>query len=304
MTVRDHDREVTMTLDTTPRLDIHGTIEALAAINRTPDLGGITREVYTPEYGDALELTARFMTERGLETRIDPAGNLIGRWEGTDPTLPRVLTGSHVDTTLNAGRYDGVVGVLGGVEAVAGLVAAGQAPRRTIEVIAFAGEEPRFGAGCIGSQLMAGRLSRADLDRLTDRDGVTVTEAMRAAGLEPDDAENARVPAAEIHAIVELHIEQGARLERQGCGLGVVTAIAAAHDLQITLHGEARHAGATPMGQRHDASLGAAELALAVERIALAARSGTTVGTVGMLEIAPGARERHSRDGVARRRRP
>jgi len=273
---------------TTLRAGLHDAIEELARFNSAPELGGITREVHTPEYVMAREFVASRMAAHGLQARVDAVGNLIGTLEGADPGLPRVVTGSHIDTTLNAGRYDGVVGVLGGVEAVARL-AAGPRPRRTVEVIAFAGEEPRFGMGCLGSRLMNGRLRRADLDRLHDARGVTLAAALRETGLEPDRAEEARVPAADVYAVVELHVEQGGFLESEGVRLGVVTRIAAAHDLQIKINGRAVHSGATPMRLRQDALAGAAEVTLSVERLARESSSGTTVGTVGVLTPHPGA---------------
>jgi hydantoinase/carbamoylase family amidase len=200
-----------------------------------------------------------------------------------------VLTGSHVDTTLNAGRYDGVLGVLGAIDAVHRLRASGLAPRRSIELVAWAGEEPRFGTGCVGSRAAAGHLARADLDRLCDRDGTSMAEALRGAGLDPDRIEEARIDPDGVHALVELHIEQGAVLEEAGESIGVVTAIAAPHDLRLTLGGSATHAGATPMHLRRDALVGAAEAIAALERLARASPSGTTVGTVGVLRVRPGA---------------
>lgn len=274
--------------ETVSTVGLHDAIDELAQFNQAPELGGITREVYTPEYDLARDFVAAQLSARELPTRIDAVGNLIGALEGSEPDLPRVMTGSHIDTTLNAGRYDGVVGVLGGIEALA-RIAAGPRPRRTIELIAFAGEEPRFGRGCIGSQMMAGRLQRRDLDLLRDRDGVTVAQALTAAGLDPEQAEEARVPPADVHAMLELHIEQGGRLESEGVPLGVVTRIAAAHDLRIEITGRAVHSGATPMHLRHDALAGAAEATLSVERIAAGSASGTTVGTVGILSALPGA---------------
>jgi hydantoinase/carbamoylase family amidase len=269
-------------------LELHEAIEALARLNAAPHLGGITREVYTPLYELAIELVAAQMSARGLATRIDSVGNLIGSLAGTAPGLPRVLTGSHIDTTLNAGAYDGVVGVLGGIEAL-GRIAAGPPPRRTLEVVAFAGEEPRFGMGCIGSRLMAGRLERGSLETLHDRDGVTLAEALRATGRDPDLFGEARVELSGLHAVVELHIEQGGTLENEGIPVGVVTRIAAAHDLRIEITGRAVHSGATPMHLRHDALAGAAEVTLSLERIARTSTTGTTVGTVGLLAAQPGA---------------
>jgi hydantoinase/carbamoylase family amidase len=268
---------------------LHDAIAELAGFNDDPAAGGITREVYTPTYAAALEVVMGWMGDVGLEVRLDAVGNLFGRWEGSEPGAPLVLTGSHVDTTLNAGRYDGVLGVLGAIEAVRSLRAAGTAPRRSIEIVAWAGEEPRFGTGCVGSRAAAGELERADLDRLCDRAGVSMAEALRGAGFDPDRLADARIDPATIHALVELHIEQGAVLESAGESIGVVTAIAAPHDFRLTLRGAATHAGATPMNLRRDALAGAAEVMLVLERLAQESPSATTVGTVGVLRARPGA---------------
>ena len=264
-------------------------IAELAGFNDDPAAGGITREVYTPTYRAALDRVAGRMRDAGLAPRLDAVGNLFGRWEGTEPGAPAVLTGSHVDTTLNAGAYDGVLGVLGAIEAVHRLRADGFAPRRPLDVVAWAGEEPRFGTGCVGSRAAAGLLARAELDALRDRDGVSMAEALRAAGLDPDAVGEAVIDPAAVHALVELHIEQGVVLEAAGEPLGVVTAIAAPHDVRLTLRGAATHAGATPMGLRRDALAGAAEVIAAVERLARDSSSGTTVGTVGVARVRPGA---------------
>jgi hydantoinase/carbamoylase family amidase len=269
--------------------DLDDAIAELARFNDDPDAGGITREVYTPTYAAALEWVAERMRAAGLEARLDAVGNLFGRWAGAEPDAPIVLTGSHVDTTLNAGRYDGVLGVLGAIAAVRALRANGVAPRRSIEVVAWAGEEPRFGTGCVGSRAAAGELERADLDRLRDRKGVSMADALRQAGFDPDRLADARIDPATIHALVELHIEQGIVLETGGEQVGVVTAIAAPHDFRLTLRGAATHAGATPMELRRDALAGAAEAMLVIERLAQQSPSGTTVGTVGVLRARPGA---------------
>jgi hydantoinase/carbamoylase family amidase len=267
--------------------DLHERIEQLAGIDSDHEGGGLTREVYTPEYDRAVEFVSELMRDAGLVTRLDSAGNLFGRWEGTAPGEPRVLTGSHFDTTLNAGRFDGVVGVLGAIEAVRELRSAGFEPRRTIEVIGFAGEEPRFGAGCIGSRAMVGAITREQLNRMRDREGVSVAEAMRDRGLDPERLAHALLDSENVHAFVELHIEQGAVLESGGAQIGVVERIAAPHDLRVTLRGSAMHAGATPMRLRRDALAGAAEVVLELERLALASASGSTVGTVGVLRVSP-----------------
>ncbi len=268
---------------------LHKRIDQLARLQSEVLGAGITREVYTPAYTEATALVAEWMREAGLETRVDAAGNLFGRWSGSEPQLPAVWTGSHFDTTLNAGAYDGVLGVLGAITASAQLRAAGFVPRRTIEVIGFAGEEPRFGAGCIGSRAMIGALERSELDTMADRGGVTIAAAMRGVGLDPDRIGEAQFDPGTVAAFVELHIEQGAVLEQRGIPIGVVERIAAPHQLRLTLNGKARHAGSTPMALRLDALLGAAEVILAVERLARESPSGTTVGTVGTVEVEPGA---------------
>jgi hydantoinase/carbamoylase family amidase len=270
-------------------LNLHQQIEALAEIDSQHEGAGLIREVYTPEYAQAVRFVSDRMEEVGLEVREDSVGNLFGLWRGSSADLARVLTGSHFDTTLNAGKYDGVLGVLGAIEAIRQLRADGFSPTRSIEVVGFAGEEPRFGAGCIGSRAMVGTLSREDLDRMTDRSGVTVAEAMRASGLDPDRLYEALIDPATIDAQVELHIEQGAVLEHEGIALGVVEQIAAPHDLRVTITGVARHAGSTPMELRRDALAGASQLVLEVERLARESSSGSTVGTVGVLHISPGA---------------
>jgi hydantoinase/carbamoylase family amidase len=268
---------------------LHDRIAELAQLNDDPAAGGITREVYTPTYARARELVGGWMTAAGLEVRTDAVGNLFGRLPGAEPDAPLVLTGSHVDTTLNAGAYDGVLGVLGAIEAVEQLRADDAAPRRSIAVVAWAGEEPRFGTGCVGSRAAAGDLERADLDRLVDRDGISMADALRRDGRDPDRLDAARIDPASVHALVELHIEQGIVLETHGQPIGIVTAIAAPHDFTIALRGAATHAGATPMALRRDALAGAAEVVGEVERLARDSPSGTTVGTVGVARVRPGA---------------
>jgi hydantoinase/carbamoylase family amidase len=269
--------------------DLTAAIERVAQFNDDPEAGGITREVFTPTYAAALEWVAERMRAAGLATRVDAFGNLWGRSEGTDPRAPRVLTGSHIDTTLNAGRYDGVVGVLGGIEAVRAIRAEGLEPRHPIEIVAFAGEEPRFGSGCIGSRAIIGALASDAPERMRDRDGVTLAQALNEFGLDPARIGEARLDPSTVDAFVELHIEQGAVLETHGEPIGVVTAIAAPHDLRLVLRGAATHSGATPMSLRRDALAGAAEVMTVLERVARASSSGTTVGTVGVLRVRPGA---------------
>jgi ureidoglycolate amidohydrolase len=263
-------------------------IETLARISDAP-YPAVTRVLFTPpDLRARAHLRERF-AEAGLAVRQDAVGNVFARWEGTDPALAPVATGSHVDAIPEAGRFDGVVGVLGGLEAIRALRAAGHRPRRSIELIVFTAEEPtRFGIGCLGSRALAGVLDGPALAALRDAEGATLEEARAAAGLE-GPPEGARLAPGAYAAFVELHIEQGPELERAGLPLGVVTAIAAPATLRIELSGEGGHAGAVLMPDRHDPMLAGAEVILAVERAVLATGRPDTVGTVGLVQVAPGA---------------
>jgi hydantoinase/carbamoylase family amidase len=267
---------------------VNAQIEELSQINSDPAAGGITREVFTSEYMAANDYVSNLMQDAGLTVRLDAFGNLFGRLAGSDPSATAIMTGSHIDTTLNAGRFDGVLGVLGAIEAVRQLSSEGPT-LRPIEVVVFAGEEPRFGSGCIGSRVLIGQLSRQDLDTMKDRSGVSIAEAMRDVELDPDQVREARLDGSRVKAFVELHIEQGSVLERLGVPIGVVTHIAAPHDMVVTIRGAAAHAGATPMDARRDALAGAVEAAVELERLGRESPSGTTVATVGAISALPGA---------------
>jgi hydantoinase/carbamoylase family amidase len=278
-----------MTVSALPMRSIGEQLERLSGLNDDPLAGGITREVFTPTYMRANDYVMELMAEAGLATRVDAFGNLFGRIEGSDPSAAAVLTGSHIDTTLNAGAYDGVLGVLGAIEAVRALRETGWHPVRTVEVVCFAGEEPRFGSGCLGSRALTGSLTRGEVDTMRDGDGVSIAEAMHAVGLDPDRLDHARLDTSAVHAFVELHIEQAGVLEAAGISVGAVTHIAAPHDLLVRISGTAAHAGATPMSLRRDAFAGAAEAAVELERLARESPSGSTVGTIGIVHVGPGA---------------
>jgi ureidoglycolate amidohydrolase len=227
--------------------------------------------------------------EAELAVREDAVGNIFMRWEGRDPSLPAVATGSHTDAIPNAGRFDGVVGVLGGIEAIIALRRSGYAPRRPLEVIMFTAEEPtRFGIGCLGSRLLAGAISLEKARALRDSNGRSLEELRTAAGCK-GGLDPVRLPQDCYHAFVELHIEQGPLLERAGVPIGLVEHIAGPSSYRVVVHGEGGHAGAVLMPDRHDASLAAAEIALAVERAAKTTGSADTVGTTGVFRIEPGA---------------
>ncbi len=257
--------------------------DALAECSESPDR--LTRTYLTSEHRQANDLVLGWMREAGMEARQDAVGNVIGRYEGKATGLPALAIGSHLDTVRNAGRYDGMLGVIAGIACVEAL--AGERFDFAIEIIGFANEEgARFGATLTGSRAIAGTLDPASLDS-RDKQETTMADAMRAFGLDPSRIADASRPAGEIAAYVEVHIEQGPVLEDAGLPLGAVTAIAGATRVQVDLAGMAGHAGTTPMTLRRDALAGAAEAVLLVEK-----RCGETpglVGTVGRIEAAPGA---------------
>jgi ureidoglycolate amidohydrolase len=248
-----------------------------------------TRVVFTDADMRGRQFVSELCLEAGLELRSDPAGNTFARWAGTEPDLPAVGTGSHIDAIPNAGRFDGTVGVLGGLEAIRALQRAGFRPRRSIELVIFTSEEPtRFGIGCLGSRLMSGLLDPFAAAQLTDRDGMSLEQARQHAGF-TGALSDVRLPEGYYFAFVELHIEQGPILEARQVDIGVVTAIAAPASLRIWIEGEGGHAGAVLMHDRRDAFLAAAEIGLAVESAAHSTKAVDTVGTVGVCEVFPGA---------------
>jgi ureidoglycolate amidohydrolase len=263
-------------------------LETLAGFSDTP-APSVTRIVYTDTDRKARDFFKGLCIEAGFTVREDAMGNTFARWAGSDPNAPAIGTGSHFDALPYAGRYDGTVGVFGGLEALRALKRARFVPQRSLEVLLFTSEEPtRFGIGCLGSRFLCGQLDAAAGERLRDNDKKTLDEARTAAGFTGPLA-SVRLPSDYYEAFVELHIEQGPLLERDQIPLGVVTAIAAPASLRIMIEGQGGHAGAVLMPQRHDAFLAAAEIALAVERAVKSTGSIDTVGTAGVCDIFPGA---------------
>ncbi len=263
-------------------------LEYLARISDTP-YPSVTRVLFTSVDLRAREWLKLLYAEAGLLVREDAVGNTFARWEGTDHSLPAVATGSHIDAIPNAGRFDGVVGVLGGLEAIRALQRTGRRPRRSLELVMFTAEEPtRFGLGCLGSRLMAGTLSRERIDRLRDSQGLSVDDVCAQAYMR-GSLESTRLPKGCYDSFIELHIEQGPLLEQKKLPIGVVTAIAAPAALRIDLTGPGGHAGTVLMPDRHDPSLAAAEIMQAVEAAALATQSRDTVATCGLVQVLPGA---------------
>jgi len=263
-------------------------LNALGAISSEPP-PVVTRVVFTDADLRARDFVKSLCRSAGLELRADAVGNTFARWIGADPALPAVGTGSHMDALPNGGRYDGTVGVLGGLEAIRALQRCGFRPRRSIELLILTAEEPtRFGIGCLGSRLLTGSLDATAGHALKDAEGKSLNEVRTAAGF-TGPLSSVRMPEGYFSAFVELHIEQGPILERHNTDLGVVTAIAAPASLRITIEGEGGHAGAVLMPDRRDAFLAAAEIALAVEAAAQATGARDTVATVGVCQLFPGA---------------
>src|SRR5216684_3883533 len=224
-------------------------LETLAAISDA-EPPAVTRIVFTPADLKARAWVISRCEEAGLNVRQDAIGNIFARWNGADPAAPAVGTGSHIDAIPNAGKYDGVVGVLGGLEAIRALQRSGFRPKNSIELLVFATEEPtRFGIGCLGSRLLSGTLSAEAAAKLKDRDGESVDEVRRKAGFN-GNLQDVKLSKGYYKAFVELHIEQGPLLERAKISLGIVKSIAAPASLRISIEGAGGHAGGVLMPDR------------------------------------------------------
>ncbi|QDU90746.1 N-carbamoyl-L-amino acid hydrolase [Pirellulimonas nuda] len=249
----------------------------------------VTRVVFSEADLRARAYLKGLYEEAGLAVRVDPIGNTFARWEGAEPAAGVVGSGSHTDAIPHSGMYDGTVGVLGALEAIRTLKRSGYCPRRSIELVMFTSEEPtRFGVGCTGSRAMTGRLTADQLTGLKDESGDNYDEVRQRAGFS-GALQDVLLPEGYYHAFIELHIEQGPELEAAGLPIGVVTAIAAPSQLTLCVEGEGGHAGAVLMPVRRDALTAAAEVALAVERLARESVSPDLVATVGQLGVHPGA---------------
>jgi allantoate deiminase len=259
--------------------------EALARHSELP--GGLTRVFLSPENRAANELVIGWMREAGMEAKLDAIGNVAGRYEGNRPGLPCLMLGSHLDTVRNAGKYDGMLGVVSAIECVAALNSRKARLPFALEVIGFGDEEGvRFGTTMLGSRAVAGGLDPAVL-KTKDAKGTSIEQALREFGLQPEQIPAITRKRGEVLAYAELHIEQGPVLEAEGLPVGVVTAINGFSRLRVTLSGMAGHAGTVPMGLRRDALAAAAECVLAVERIGRS--EAELVATVGKIEALPGA---------------
>jgi N-carbamoyl-L-amino-acid hydrolase len=264
-----------------------------AVIARIGEFGKAVRGYRRLAFSDAdwaaREYVTGLMREAGLTVRSDAFGNVVGRFPGRDPQAPAVGTGSHVDTVPEGGNYDGVVGTVGGLAAVRRLIARGPLTH-PLEFILFMSEESsRFGFATMGSKAMAGSASLSAWMKAKDPDGRDLPSVFAERGLDAAAIATAARRPGELKAFVEMHIEQGPVLEEERLQIGIVEGIAAPTRLKVTVNGVAGHSGATPMGRRQDALVGAAQVVLAVQAAAQREAAHGTVGTVGVLKAHPGA---------------
>lgn len=248
------------------------------------DLPGWSRVGFSEQDVAGRDWVARQMRQAGLTTRVDAVGNVIGVLEGTNPSAPAIVVGSHSDTVPGGGRFDGIVGVLGAIEVARTLRRAGARPTHSLLVVDFANEEGNpQGVKLVGSRAAAGTLGTAEL-AATDGEGTTLADLLTRAGHQPDAVDTCRWRPADLAAYLELHIEQGPVLEEQGASIGVVTRVCGISTFVLDVEGRRDHAGTTSMATRSDPLCCAAEGVLAVQRIAAA--GADTVGTVGELTSA------------------
>jgi allantoate deiminase len=261
-------------------------INELAAISETP--AHLARVFLTREHRAAGDLILGWMRAAGMRAHLDAIGNVCGRYEGEREGLPCLMLGSHYDTVRDAGRWDGPLGLMTAIACVAELNRRGRRLPFAIEVTGFADEEGvRFSSTLLGSRALAGTFDESVLN-VRDADGISMREALRTFGLDPDHIGAAARIRRELHAYLELHIEQGPVLEQENLPVGVVTAISGATRLAARLTGMAGHAGTVPMAMRRDALTGAAECIGAIEELCRTDANGL-VGTVGYIHAMPGA---------------
>jgi allantoate deiminase len=265
--------------------EIVGRIGALGAVSETSE--NLTRIFLSPQHRAVADLLLSWMQAAGMRAHLDAIGNVCGRYEGDRPGLPCLMLGSHYDTVRDAGKWDGPLGIITAISCVADLNGRGRRLPFAIEVVGFADEEGvRFASTLLGSRAIAGTFDEAALSS-RDKAGLTMRQALVQFGLDPDHIGAAARTRRELHAYVELHMEQGPVLESENLPVGVVTAISGATRLSVVLTGMAGHAGTVPMGLRRDALAGAAECIVAVE--AFCRTDQGLVGTVGYIDAMPGA---------------
>lgn len=262
---------------------------ALAAI--TEDGQKWTRRSFTPKFLEGRDWLARAFSNAGLEVKTDAGGNLIGQRAGSSGNLAPIMLGSHSDTVPSGGRFDGVLGVLCALEVAQALYEAGIITRHPLEIVDFLAEEPsEFGLSCVGSRALAGALT-PEMLKMTRPDGMTLAEGLAYVGGDPDALAKVVRGKDAVAAYLEVHIEQARALEAAKIPIGVVTGIAAIRRQRIIVHGQADHAGSTPMHLRRDALVAASRLIAKVSEAANSASTPDTplVATVGWLAVRPNA---------------
>lgn len=265
---------------------INQTLQELGHLGESPE--GMDRVAYSPEDIAGRDYTIKLMQEAGLETRIDAAGNIIGRRAGSDDNLPAIALGSHTDTVPKGGKYDGALGVMGAIEVIRTLEEQGHLTRHPLEVIDFTNEEgTRFHRWLVGSRSMSGLLEQEDLDALDD-DGLSLGPCIADIGGDLSRIGEAVRSPGELAAYFELHIEQGPYLHQSGNPIGVVTGITGRAVFEVEIEGKANHAGTTPMSTRRDALVSASKLVLNIQKMA-AEQEICRVSTVGSIKAIPNA---------------
>ena len=250
--------------------------------------GGLTRLAFSKEDLEARKFLINLIEKNGFKLKIDNVGNIFAIYDdGCEADAKPVCVGSHIDSVPNGGFYDGTLGVMAGLEALTAIKEAGIKLKRPLWLINFSCEESsRFKTATIGSKIISGKLSQQRLHELKDEDGISLFEAMSAAGFKPQNLDEAILKENSLHAYLELHIEQGPVLERSAISVGVVSGIAAPIRFEITIHGKADHSGATPMNMRSDALLAASHIIIAANKFAK--NKKTAVATVGYVHAKPG----------------
>jgi len=265
---------------------LQSTLVKLSEYGRNPE-GGVTRLGYSETDMAAREYVIGLMKDAGLGVRIDSAGNIFGHRDGSEK-LPVILFGSHIDSVVHGGNYDGDVGSLGAIEVIRALNDSRTKTRHPLEVVVWTNEEGNhFGIGTLGSGIAAGLIGVEILDRKDDK-GATFAEWLRRYGQDPAKLADARIPPGALAASLELHIEQGPTLYEKKVPIGVVQGIVAVRRWVCVVSGFANHAGTTPMNRRHDALAAASKDVLAVRDV-VRGEAGTQVGNVGMMKVEPGA---------------
>ncbi|WP_103586243.1 M20 family metallo-hydrolase [Campylobacter concisus] len=250
--------------------------------------GGLTRLAFSKEDLEARKFLINLIEKNGFKLKIDNVGNIYAIYDdGCEVGAKPVCVGSHIDSVPNGGFYDGTLGVMAGLEALSSIKEAGIKLKRPLWLINFSCEESsRFKTATIGSKIISGKLSQQRLHELKDEDGISLFEAMSAAGFKPQNLDEAILKENSLHAYLELHIEQGPVLERSAISVGVVSGIAAPIRFEITIQGKADHSGATPMNMRSDALLAASHIIIAANKFAKSKK--TAVATVGYVHAKPG----------------